>query len=54
MADPVAKMTIDVVVWNDKIVPNHALIGKTVLLNKFQLSLFKGTLSLTCYQQSNI
>jgi hypothetical protein len=54
IADPILAKTIHAVLWNDKIKPDLSLIGRTIILNRFVLHDYKGSLTLNSKPRSSI
>jgi hypothetical protein len=54
VADPIKGLAIHAIVWNDSLIPERSLIGKTVILSRFKLSEFKGALTLGSTYKSSI
>lgn len=54
VADPVGQITMSAIIWNDKIKADRSLIGKAVLLSRFNLHDYNGSLSLNTKMRSSI
>ena len=54
IADPLKSLTLHAVVWNDNIIPDRQLIGRTVILSRFKLNEYKNSLTLTSIYKSSI
>ena len=54
IAEPLEQKKIHAIVWNDKIKADGALIGKTVLLSRFALHNYNGSLTLNSKARSSI
>lgn len=54
VADPNEEKKMYAVMWNDRINPDQTLIGKTIILNRFTLHNYNGSLSLTSKIRSSV
>ena len=54
VADPIQEKKIHAVLWNDKIKPDFSLVGKTILLTRFTLHNYNGSLTLNSKIRSGI
>jgi hypothetical protein len=54
VADPIQAKTIHAVLWNDKIKPDPSLIGRTIILSRFALHNYNGSLTLNSKARSSI
>lgn len=54
IADPLEHKKIHAVLWNDKIKADHSLIGKTLILSRFTLHNYNGSLTLNSKARSSI
>jgi hypothetical protein len=54
IADPIQEKKIHAVTWNENVKPDSSLIGKTVLLNRFTLHSYNGSLTLNSKARCNI
>lgn len=54
IVDPLEQKRIHAVLWNDKIKPDYSLVGKTVLLSRFALHNYNGSLTLNSKARSSI
>jgi hypothetical protein len=54
VTDPVKGLAIHATVWNDNLIPEKSLIGKTIILSRFKLNEFKGALTLVSTYKSSI
>ena len=54
IADPLEQKKIHAVIWNDKIKHDLALIGKTIILSRFTLHNYNGSLTLNSKVRSSI
>lgn len=54
ISDPIKGLITHATVWNDNIIPNRSLIGKTIILLRFKLNEFKSSLTLSSGFKSTI
>lgn len=38
VADPIKNITVYAVIWNENLIPERSLIGKTIILTRFKLN----------------
>jgi hypothetical protein len=54
IADPLQKKRIYAIMWNDRIAPDHSLVGKAILLNQFILYNYNGYITLNSKIRSSV
>ena len=54
VVDPIAQKKIQAVLWNDKIRADQSLVGKIILLSRFALHNYNGSLTLNSKVRSSI
>lgn len=54
VADPAEEKKMYAVLWNDRITPDQTLVGKTVIMNRFSLHNYNGSLSLNSKMRSSV
>ena len=54
VADPLEQKKIHAVLWNDKIKHDESMIGKTIILSRFTLHNYNGSLTLNSKIRSSI
>lgn len=54
VVDPNEEKKMYAVMWNDRINPDQTLIGKTVIMNRFSLHNYNGSLNLTSRVRSSV
>jgi hypothetical protein len=54
IADPIQQKKIHAVMWNDRIVPDPSLIGRTVIMGRFILHNYNGSLTLNSKIRSSV
>lgn len=54
IADPIQEKRIYAIMWGDRISPDQSLIGKTIIMSRFTLHNYNGSLSLNSKIRSGI
>ena len=54
IVDPIQQKKINAILWNDKIKADYSLVGKTVILSRFVLHNYNGSLTLNSRARSSI
>lgn len=54
IAEPLDQKRIHAIIWNDKIKSDASMVGKTILLSRFTLHNYNGSLTLNSKARSSI
>lgn len=54
VADPLKSITMHATIWNENMIPDRSLIGKTIILVRFKLGEYKESLALSSVFKSSI
>jgi hypothetical protein len=54
IADPIQEKKIHAVMWNDRFLPDQSLVGKTIIMSRFTLHNYNGSLTLNSKIRSGI